>query len=214
MRDTKERLLDSAEKLFAKQGFAASSVRQITTNAKANLAALNYHFGSKKKLISAVFSRRIGPLNVERIQLLEEYSRQADDGVPSLHSSVQALVGPALRLSHDPARGGKQFMHLMGRAFSDRGEGVDEMVMQQFEPLAELFFPVLRHHLVDLAPKEFFWRVHFMIGAMAYTMAAPHRLFFLSQGLCAMDDPEESIEQLVRFIVAGLLAPSEQKESG
>ena len=214
MRDTKENLLDSAEKLFSRKGFAATSVRQITADAKVNLAALNYHFGTKQKLISAVFSRRIGPLNIERIQLLEGYSLEADDGMPSLQYSVKALVGPALRLSHDPDRGGKEFMHLMGRAFSDPGEGLDEIVMQQFAPLAKIFLPVLRNHLVDLDAEEFFWRVHFMIGAMAYTMAAPHRLTFLSQGLCSMEDPEEAIEQLVNFIVAGLLAPSQRKDLG
>ncbi len=212
MGTTKERLLDAAEQLFSKQGFAATSVRQITAEAGANLAALNYHFGSKEQLVSAVFSRRIGPLNAERIQVLERYSRESKSGIPSLPCAVQALVGPALRLSQDSARGGQQFMHLMGRAFSDPGEGVDRLVVRQFDPLAERFLPVLRHHLVDLDKQEFFWRVHFMIGAMAYTMAAPHRLYFMSKGLCSMGDPEKAIDHLVRFIVAGLLAPVEAGE--
>ncbi len=68
---TKERLLDSAEHLFSRRGFSATSVRQITAEANVNLAALNYHFGSKEQLISAVFARRLGPLNEERIGLLE-----------------------------------------------------------------------------------------------------------------------------------------------
>ena len=205
---TKERLLDSAEHLFSRQGFSATSVRQITAAARVNLAALNYHFGSKERLISAVFARRLGPLNEERIGLLEHCCRESEGGIPSLEGSVRALVGPALRLSRDPARGGEQFMLLMGRAFSEPGHGVDELVLRQFEGLARRFFPVFRHHLEDLTEEAFYWRIHFMIGAMAYTMAAPERLHLISGGLCSFEDPEVVVDRLVAFLVAGLRAPA------
>ena len=61
--DTRERLLDAAEVLFAENGFDATSVRAITTWADANLAAVNYHFQAKVVLITAVFERRIRPIN-------------------------------------------------------------------------------------------------------------------------------------------------------
>ena len=100
-------------------------------------------------------------------------------------------------------------MVLMGRAFSDPGQGVDELVLRQFEELARRFFPVFRHHLVDLTEDTFFWRIHFLIGAMAYTMAAPERLNFISGGRCSLQDPEEAVNRLVDFVVAGLQAPGE-----
>ncbi len=205
---TKERLLDSAEHLFSRRGFSATSVRQITAEANVNLAALNYHFGSKEQLISAVFARRLGPLNEERIGLLERCCSESERGIPSLEGSVRALVGPALRLSQDPARGGEQFMLLMGRAFSEPGHGLDELVLRQFDGLARRFFPVFRHHLEDLTEEAFFWRIHFMIGAMAHTMAASGGLQFMSGGLCSLQDPEEAVDRLVEFVVAGLRAPA------
>ncbi len=207
MSTTKDRLLDSAEQLFSSQGFSATSVRQITTAANANLAAMNYHFGSKEQLISAVFARRLAPLNEERLVILEHCCEESEGGIPSLEESVRALVGPALRLSQDPARGGERFMLLMGRAFSEPGHGVGELVLRQFQGLARRFFPLFRHHLEDLTEETFFWRIHFLIGAMAHTMAAPERLRFISGGRCSLQAPEEAVERLVEFVVAGLRAP-------
>ncbi len=153
----------------------------------------------------------MGPLNDERIGLLERYCRESEGGIPSLERSLRALVGPALRLSQDPDRGGEQFMLLMGRAFSEPGHAVEELVLRQFEGLASRFFPVFRHHLQDLTEETFFWRIHFVIGAMAHTMAASGRLHFMSDGLCSFQDPEEAVERLVQFAVAGLRAPAEEE---
>ena len=61
--ETRTRLLDSAEQLFAERGIDATSLRAITTAAGANLASVNYHFGSKDELFREVVSRRIGPVN-------------------------------------------------------------------------------------------------------------------------------------------------------
>ena len=74
--DTREALLDAAESLFAEHGVQAASLRAITQQAGANLAAVHYHFGSKEGLVRAVFSRRIGPLNEERLRRLEECERE------------------------------------------------------------------------------------------------------------------------------------------
>ena len=206
MNTTKDRLLDSAEQLFSRQGFSATSVRQISAAASVNLAAMNYHFGSKEQLISAVFARRLAPLNEERIGILERCCKESEGGIPSLDESVRALVGPALRLSQDPARGGERFMLLMGRAFSDPGHEINELVLRQFEGIARRFFPVFRHHLEHLTEETFFWRIHFLVGAMAYTMTARERLHFISGGRCSLEDPGEAVDRLVEFVVAGLRA--------
>ena len=55
---TKERLLDTAEILFAQKGFHAVTVREITSTAKCNMAAINYHFNNKKNLYMEVFRSR------------------------------------------------------------------------------------------------------------------------------------------------------------
>src|SRR3954467_8212959 len=67
---TKGRILDAAEALFMEQGFEATSLRAITAAADVNLAAVNYHFGSKEELFQAVLTRRLDPMNQERVNLL------------------------------------------------------------------------------------------------------------------------------------------------
>ncbi|MEO8847906.1 MAG: helix-turn-helix domain-containing protein, partial [Casimicrobiaceae bacterium] len=70
---TKERILDAAEHLFMQLGFDATSLRAITGDAEVNLAAANYHFGSKEELFEAVLTRRLDPMNQRRLALLTEY---------------------------------------------------------------------------------------------------------------------------------------------
>ena len=75
--NTKDRILDTAERLFARDGFEATSLRSITAEAGVNLAAINYHFQSKEALVQAVIGRRMGPMNDRRLALLDAYEAQA-----------------------------------------------------------------------------------------------------------------------------------------
>src|SRR6476661_10749602 len=74
---TKDRILDAAEALFMEHGFEATSLRALTAAAGVNLAAVNYHFGSKEELFQSVLTRRLDPMNQERIDLLEKVEREA-----------------------------------------------------------------------------------------------------------------------------------------
>ena len=77
--NTKDRILDSAERLFARDGFEATSLRAITAEANVNLAAVNYHFQSKEALVQTVIGRRMGPVNAQRLALLDAYEAEASD---------------------------------------------------------------------------------------------------------------------------------------
>src|SRR5262245_47010693 len=100
--DTKQRILDSAERLFADRGFAATSLRTIIADAKVNLAAIHYHFHSKEALFDAVIARRLEPINRDRLAMLEACERAAGDRPPKLESVLYAFVEPALRMGADP----------------------------------------------------------------------------------------------------------------
>ena len=91
-KDTKERLLDAAETLFGDRGVAAVSVRDITAAAGANIAAVNYHFGSKDGLLQAVINRRMEPLNAERLRLLDLVESAAGDAPPTVEGVLHAFV--------------------------------------------------------------------------------------------------------------------------
>src|ERR1700733_13768067 len=180
--NTKDRILDAAERLFARDGFEATSLRAITAEAQVNLAAVNYHFQSKDALVQAVIGRRMGPLN----QIMDPFLRP-----------IVELVG-----SH-----AHQFVPLIGRLYTEPGDFVARLYEQQFEHMRQRFFPVLERALPDLPRAELAWRIHFAIGAMAHTMAASKILELMSGGEADISDVRGTLARLKAFIIAGLTAP-------
>jgi len=212
--DTRKAILDAAERLFADLGFDGASLRKITAKARVNLAAAHYHFGSKEALLGAALARRIGPLNEERLKLLDECEAAAGRKPLPIESVLTALIAPAMRLSRDRKRGGRVFMRLLGRVFNDPGEKLQSLFFEQFEAIGKRFKPAFRRSLPNLSPVDTMWRLHFVIGVMAHTMADTQKLKFISQGACDPNDTEGIIRQMVVFLAAGMRAPAAQAQGG
>lgn len=196
--NTKIRILDEAERLFAERGFEATSLREITAAANVNLAAVNYHFHSKDELIRAVVARRIEPLNRKRLAMLEEVMNK-----PSLETVMHAFYAPVVEMHRDPTC---RFPPLMGRIFAEPGP-VRKFFLEQMSPTARRFTEVLQGLLPGLPPKVLFWRVHFSVSILAFTMAGAHVLDALSKGTCDPTDVEDTTRRMVEYACAGLRAP-------
>jgi AcrR family transcriptional regulator len=194
MAKTKERILDTAERLFAERGYGATSLRSIIAAAKVNLAAVHYHFHSKEALLDAVLKRRIEPLNRERMTLLDEYERDAGDVPPPIEAVLTALIDPPLRLARDPSFA--MFVKLMGRIFAD-GDAV--LIRKHFGAMAERFMGAIHRGLPDLPPEEVRWRAYFAIAILAHTLLG-------TKGIVGATS-EPTTERLVTFISAGFRAP-------
>ena len=203
--DTKTLILDAAEHAFADLGFDAASLRHIISVAGVNLAAVHYHFGSKEALIAAVFSRRLGPLNQERLRLLDEIEAAHPKDLP-VEKVLEALVGPALRLARDPAKGGPVVMRLFGRTIAEPSEYLQRLLNDQFGDVVKRFTGALHRALPSLPPAVLFWRMVFVIGAMGHLMCDPQKLKEMSKGKCDPENTDEAIKQLVAFLAAGMKA--------
>jgi AcrR family transcriptional regulator len=198
-RDTKEALLDAAEALFEEQGASATSLRAITERAGVNVAAVNYHFGSKDGLVLAVMERRIRPLNEQRLALLD---RLEAEGRADLEAVLEALLAPALQY----AEGRQGFLRLLGRLHFEADPKVRGLLLQNFSEVVRRFVAALHRQLPHLTPEDVLWRLHFSIGAMA--MAATNRqdLARFSRGACDGGDSREATRRLVAFLAAGFRA--------
>ena len=205
-RDTKERILDAAELLFAELGFAETSLRQITTQAGVNLAAVNYHFGSKEGLIEAVMARRLEPLNRARLELLDRAEQEAGDKGPSLESILEAFIGPPLRMKQATGETGTNFMRLMGHAMNQPNERIVGLVTGQFEEVLRRFAEALSGALPGLPREQVLWRMLFSVGVMTHTMVMAKHLGHLSRGLVDPSDAEEVIRRMLPYLAGGFRA--------
>lgn len=205
---TQLRILDAAEALFMEHGFEATSLRQITSVATVNLAAVNYHFGSKEDLFEAVLTRRLDPMNQERMALLTRFEQDALPKVLSPEKILAAMFIPALRLARDPARGGKDFLRLLGRAYADPAPFIRQFLAEQYAVMIARFKAAFGRALPHLPKKELSWRLHFVMGALSYTLAGTDALKLIA----ALNPREASndetlLRRLAPFLIAGLKAP-------
>jgi AcrR family transcriptional regulator len=201
----KERILDAAEHLFARHGFYGVSVRDITEAAEVDVALVNYHFGSKRKLFAAVFQRRAEILNPERLARLEEVRRAALPGVPTLEDIVNSFTYPLLERSARGGAGWKSYFALVAQV-NNSPEWGPVLMTQYFDPLVERLIAALREALPDCALREIYWGYQFLTGALTITFAETGRIDKLSGGLCKSSDLDSVHERLPPYVAAGFRA--------
>lgn len=205
---TKERILDCAEALFMEHGFESTSLRLITSAAAVNLAAANYHFGTKEDLFRAVLRRRLDPMNQERLALLTRLEREASPRALSCERILAAMFIPALKLARDRERGGKNFLRLLGRAYADPAPFIRHFLGEQYAIMIARFKAAFGRALPHLPRKELAWRLHFVMGALSYTLAGVDALKLIAAlNPREADDDEALLRRLAPFLIAGLKAP-------
>jgi AcrR family transcriptional regulator len=207
--DTKTRILDAAEQLFMEHGFEATSLRSLTAAAGVNLAAVNYHYGSKEELFQAVLTRRLDPMNKERIELIDRLEREAGGKPIACERILFAMLIPALRLARDEERGGKHFLRLVGRAYADPAPFIRHFLSEQYAEMIGRYKEAFHKALPHLSRQELTWRLHFVMGALSYTLLGADPLKLFDQVTPGHRDNDELLlQRLAPFLVAGLKAPA------
>jgi AcrR family transcriptional regulator len=199
---TRERILGVAETLFARHGFAGASLRQVTAAANVNLAAVNYHFGSKESLIEEVFRRRLDELNRHRLAALAEAGAKAD---PTLEDVLDAFVRPALEQSMDSA-GGAAFVRVLARAYAEHDERLRKFLSDNYGHVLREFAAAFARLLPHLDKEELYWRLDIVAGALTYAMA-DFGMIKRKNDVSEHSHREQTARHLVRFAAAGLRAP-------
>ena len=198
--DTIERILDSAAALFAERGYTETSLRTITSTANVNLAAVNYHFGSKKALIQAVFARYLRPFcgylndNLDAAEQRRGAPLEVDEAIEILFSS---LFQSAREIDSNP----EQFMRLLGLAYTQSQDHLRHFIIKEYGETYARFMDILRRALPDVDPTVFFWRLYFMLGATVFTLSSYKPINNIS---VADFDQDRSIEDVVSFLIPSI----------
>ena len=199
---TRDRLLDTAARLFAERGYQATTMRAVTAEAGANIAAVNYHFGSKQALLEAVVRRALGPVVEERRARLDALEAQGD---PTVEQIVDAIIGPLIdRMSAEPSTA--LVIRLLGRLFVDPDPEMRALVKHEVSEAERRQLVMLERALPELPREELWLRVRSM-----FAVVGAHLTGAFGQSPCPPSgDCAELRARLVTFLAAGLSAPATQ----
>jgi AcrR family transcriptional regulator len=212
--DTKTKILDTAEQLFAKHGFAATSLRTVIKEAGVNTASVHYHFGSREGLIEAAFLRRAEPINEQRLRDLDKLESSYPDRVVPVEKLVEAFLEPPVRLHYDRNSGDWLFPRLMSRALTEPDADLHGLLQKVFGEIILRFNTAFSRSLPSLSPHEIMWRMHFMIAALAFTIGVPafqttqaRKEGGIEPDLGPLTDVDTILSRLVAFVSAGMRTP-------
>lgn len=213
-KDTVERILDAAEHLFSEKGFAETSLRNITTRASVNLAAVNYHFGSKKSLIQAVFARYLDPLTLQLQKDVEQLKQ--DQPNASLEQLLQLLL---FSIARTGIKGDNLslVMRLLGLAYMQGQGHLRKFLRDEYGQSYQVFVDHLNDITPELSEQERFWRVHFALGAVVFSMSSLSSLQAIEKhDYGSVMNIDQIVQQLKSFIASGIqqsgLAPAIGRE--
>jgi AcrR family transcriptional regulator len=205
---TKDRIFVTAERLFAEKGLDGTSTRDITEAAGVNIAAVNYHFGSKEGLIAAMFYRYLTPINHARLAMLDDAEVSAGNRAPSLETVLEAFIRPVVIQATD------SFMRLMGRCLSEPPAYSEKYIYPLFEEIIERFNAAVARALPDLSHEEIFMRVAFVAGTLHYALHMWSRPDCKPFDRLKRLEPGELIRELIAFGAGGLRSRVEDQDRG
>ncbi|KRG85379.1 MULTISPECIES: TetR/AcrR family transcriptional regulator [Stenotrophomonas] len=198
---TKDRILGAAEELFAQYGFSGTSLRQVTSHADVNIAAVNYHFGSKENLVNEVFRRRMDEMTAARLAQLEQ-ARSARPG--DLRAVLAAFVEPALAMAQDRQSGGA-FVRVIARAYAEKNDNLRKFLSDHYGHVLRDFGKAIGACVPGLSKEELYWRLDFLAGALTYAMA-DFGLIKRPHGISEAAHRSKAANELIHFAEAGFRA--------
>jgi AcrR family transcriptional regulator len=201
---TRSSILAAAERLYADRGFGDVTLRDIVAEANVNLAAVNYHFGSKDELIAELFVTRSIATNRERLRELKAAEEQGGGRAP-LEAILHALVGPTLRGCLGPANQRSTAARFMIRASIESVPPIRRIKNREIDHLRK-FAAAMRRALPERSDEDIYWGLHFALAMAHHTIRESERLTKLSDGQCDLDDVDDIIARVVGMAMMGLNA--------
>jgi AcrR family transcriptional regulator len=170
---TKTNIIRAAEVLFARDGYQGTSLRAITEQAGANVAAVNYHFGSKENLLIEILDRIVGPLNRQRLELLDEVEAKGVEakGPERIRDILTAFLLPDLHSIEDLRARDPALTRFVARMYTEGTELMGRIMGRQFAETHKRFYQAFEAALPHLDQEDIEWRLHCIVGIVVYLFA-------------------------------------------
>jgi AcrR family transcriptional regulator len=194
-RVTREKILATSIQLFSEHGHDGVSMRAIAEAADVNLAAMNYHFGSKMQLFESAFEHCAAPISIERLHRLDQL--ELADHPPSTREIIRAFVDVNVMMNEG------MWPRMIARVFAESPAISGPLLERVFAPTVNRFLVTLQKTLPGLDPEELELRFHFLVGSMLHLFRfnTPLRV---GAGTSRVVSQQDKIEALIEFVAAGL----------
>ncbi len=199
--DTKTRILETAERLFAGQGAEKTTLRQISSQAGVNLAAVNYHFGSKSDLIIALLSKVLDPLLENQTKQLDEVEEKTVGGAPDLEGILRAFLAPYFEFGRSH-RNRHDFFENLFRAYGDETRFKNQ-ISRSLLKVHRRFMAALVKALPGKPQRQLYFRYMYLWTACDMVME-PWLLENLQETFDVDLEPvDDMLEDLIAYHLAG-----------
>lgn len=198
----KNRILDEAEKLFAKHGFDGVTMRQLAKAAEVDVALASYHFKNKRGLFDAVLWRRSEIMNEIRNKALDQVLKEAGDKGPSIDALIQSCVQPLFDPAFDLDEGWRHYYELIAYV-NNSPEWGRAIMTEHFAPLLDRYLRAFRQALPKASEEDICYCYHFLSAAITLTMAQTGRMDTYSKGKIHSADMLSIYRKMVPFMIAG-----------
>lgn len=206
--NTREALLEAAERLFSQRGYSAVSLREIASEARANVGSLTYHFQNKTGLLRAIYTRHCEPMNRRRLELLGEAQRIRDRD-ERLVAILRAYLLPAFSSSTDSKGGGATFTRMRAVLSAEGDADARRIIAEAFDEISHTFIDAIADCLPGAPEAAIVWRSQFLLGSLYYALINPERVTRLSEGRVDGHDMNAAIEEIVSATFASLRSLAE-----
>ena len=180
--ETTTRILDVAERLFARDGLHGVTLKAVAAEAGVDTALVHYYFEDKTTLFGATFGRRAEVVNRMRMESLERYEAAAGDAM-TVRGVLDAFLRPLFLLLEEGDPAWLNYAALVAQVNNTPVWGGDTM-HHHFDTVIHRFIDLLRRVSPETPERQLFWFYHLLSGALTLSLAQTGRIDVLSNGQC------------------------------
>ena len=205
--ETKKRILDATEQLFAQHGFYGTSMRDIAALSGSRISLIYYHFGSKDEIFQTVVDRRSEEHKNHMLGSLHNAVVLHEDAPVPLDILIEAYLRPCLERHQCHGPGWRNYIRLLAHLASESASSDYQKTFFTYDVVNKAFLNEFKRALPDAKDSHIYWGFYFLQTANINFLLDTQILDMQSEGQCSASDIDITIEQCQRFFTRGFTVP-------